>query len=119
MAKSTLLGNPTVVARVKEIVATARTEAVIPTLLAIANRPDLRPVLPGIHVPTAVIWGEEDRLIPPADSQGLVAGIAKAVGVGVSGAGHLPCLESPMAFTTEIERLLERLPARWSPPSSS
>lgn len=98
-------GGP-VVDTVRAIVRSVRSAAIVGSLKAIAGRPDLSPVLSLIHVPTLVIWGEEDRLIPPAQSRSMVTGISNCSGVGISGAGHLPSLEAPEAFTRALREFL-------------
>ncbi|MCI4366482.1 MAG: alpha/beta hydrolase [Thermoplasmata archaeon] len=86
------------------------------TLRAIADRPDLRPALPDIRMPTVVIWGWEDRVIPPAPSAAMVYRIPGSRGVGIPHAGHLPSLEDPTDFDRPIRELLDRLPAFSHPP---
>lgn len=102
-------GGP-VVDQIRTMVRDARSSTVIATLQAIADRPDLSPVLPTIGVPTLVIWGEDDRLIPPAQTRAMVERIPGATGVGIPGAGHLPSMESPQAFTKAIIRFEDGMP---------
>jgi pimeloyl-ACP methyl ester carboxylesterase len=71
-----------------------------------AHRPDLTPVLRTIKVPTLVIWGEEDRLIPPIETQALSQELAQATGVGIPEAGHLPMLEAPERFNDALRSFL-------------
>ncbi len=66
---------------------------------AILDRPDSRPNLPGIRVPTLVLAGEADAMTPPALSAEIAAGIPGALLRLVPGAGHLPPLEQPVAVT--------------------
>jgi len=73
---------------------------------AILNRPDSRPDLPGICVPTLVLAGEADAMTPPALSAEIAAGIPGAVLRLVPGAGHLPPLEQPVAVTNLLLRWL-------------
>ena len=66
---------------------------------AIVARPDSRPDLPRIAVPTLVAVGAGDQLTPPehaAEIAGLVPGAALHV---VEGAGHLLPMERPDAAT--------------------
>jgi pimeloyl-ACP methyl ester carboxylesterase len=94
---------------VRAMVRSAQSRTIIGTLKAIAGRPDLTPVLPTITVPTLVIWGEEDTLIPPAQSRSMVPRIRASSGVGIPGAGHLPSLEAPAPFGNALVDLLGRL----------
>jgi 3-oxoadipate enol-lactonase len=107
VAESTVRDRPAIVQTVREIVQAAPTRAILPTLQAIADRPDLTPILSRIQVPTLVLWGEKDGLIPPAQTQALVPRIRGAQGEGFPNAGHLASLESPEAFNTAIRKFLD------------
>lgn len=70
---------------------------------AIMSRPDARPGLAAITVPTLVLVGEEDLITPPAEAHEIATGIgAKARLVVVPGCGHLSTLEAPEAVTREL-----------------
>lgn len=70
---------------------------------AILTRPDSRPVLPLIHVPTLVAVGDSDILTPPAHAEEIHKGIPGSVLHRFSRCGHLPPMESPQE-TTDILR---------------
>jgi 3-oxoadipate enol-lactonase len=74
-------------------------------LEALTNRPDFGPDLDKIDVPTLVLRGATDELVPreTADAQ-----IPDAELVAVADAGHLVSLEQSEAVSRAIERLLER-----------
>jgi 3-oxoadipate enol-lactonase len=97
---------------VRGMVREARNPALRGSLTAMAGRPDLTPVLSTIAVPTLVVWGEEDHLIPPAQTQSMVARIRDSEGVGIPDAGHLPSLEAPDPFGDAVRGLLDRVPVR-------
>lgn len=70
---------------------------------AIMGRPDSRPGLAAIAVPTLVLVGEEDAITPPAEAQEIAAGIGgHARLVTVPGCGHLSTIEMPEAVTAEL-----------------
>jgi len=74
---------------------------------AIMRRPDSRPVLAGLSIPTLVLVGEEDQITPVAEAQemaGLVGVCARLAIVGEC--GHLSTLEAPEAVTGELLRWL-------------
>ncbi len=104
-------GGP-VVEVARTMVQSARSPTIRNTLRAMAGRPDLTPVLATIRVPSLVIWGEEDQLIAPAETQAMVARIPDASGQGIPGAGHLPSLESPKQFSRALGELLLRVTSR-------
>jgi 3-oxoadipate enol-lactonase len=69
---------------------------------------DLRPLLPRIAAPTAVIVGEEDHATPPAMARALAEGIAGATLRIVPGARHLLPIERPDIAAEAIAALLPR-----------
>ena len=109
LATRTIDTKPDVVDRVREIVRSVHSDRLVPTLRALANRPDFTPVLPNIRVPTLVVWGDSDGLIPPAQTSEMVTRIPGAVGQEIPGAGHLPSLEAPKDFYGSLDRFLSRL----------
>jgi pimeloyl-ACP methyl ester carboxylesterase len=66
---------------------------------AIMGRPDSRPGLAAIAVPTLVLVGSEDILTPPAEAEEIAGAIAGSKLVVVPGAGHLSTLEAPDSVT--------------------
>jgi pimeloyl-ACP methyl ester carboxylesterase len=62
---------------------------------AILSRPDSRPDLAAIRVPTRVLVGEADQLTPPDLAAEIASGIAGASLHVLPGCGHLPPLEQP------------------------
>jgi pimeloyl-ACP methyl ester carboxylesterase len=69
---------------------------------AIIARPDSRPGLASIAVPTLVLVGDTDTLTPPELAEELVAGIAKASLTVVPHCGHLSTLEQPEAVNRAL-----------------
>jgi 3-oxoadipate enol-lactonase len=65
--------------------------------------------LGAVHVPTLVISGEEDRLIPPAQSRATAELIEGASFHVIPGAGHISNVDSPAAFNELLLRFLERV----------
>lgn len=66
---------------------------------AILGRPDSRPDLPRIGVPTLVACGTADALTPPALAEEMAAAIPGARLALLPGCGHLPPMEDPAATT--------------------
>jgi 3-oxoadipate enol-lactonase len=84
-------------------------EGVARALEALADRPDSRPLLSEIEVPTLVLVGEDDALTPPADARAIAAAIPDAELLILPGAGHMANLESPEAFNTALLGFLEKV----------
>jgi 3-oxoadipate enol-lactonase len=110
VAQATWEAGGPVVQTVRAMVRSAPTRTVVNSLRAIAGRPDLSPVLSTVRVPTLVLWGEQDQLIPPAQTQSMVARIPGSLGVGIPGAGHLPSLEAPNLFDQALGDFLRHRP---------
>lgn len=76
-----------------------------------AERERVRRIANGIGVPTLLVWGNEDRMIPLAVGEHWVGEIPGAELVVLDGAGHNPQLEVPeelagviLAFAEKAER---------------
>lgn len=76
---------------------------------AIMARPDARPGLSAIAVPTLVLVGAEDAITPPQDAREIADGIGAAAHyVEVPRCGHLSTLEAPEAVTQALLDWLAR-----------
>lgn len=65
-----------------------------------------RDALAALPVPVQVLWGEADRIIPPAHGQGLPAQIPVHI---VPGAGHMPQMEQPAAVNARLAALVRSM----------
>lgn len=75
---------------------------------AIIARPDSRPDLSGIRVPTLVVVGEADAITVPEAAREMAAGIAGAKLVEVPKAGHMALAEQPDVVTQAMLDWLAR-----------
>jgi 3-oxoadipate enol-lactonase len=102
-------------ARVVEIMAQARPEAVAFGSRALATRADSQPTLATIDVPTLVIAGEEDRITPLAGLRAIFDAIpdtaSPRVFRAIEAAGHVPPMEQPERFAAHVAAFLTQLPA--------
>lgn len=96
------LSNRDLVERVRRIMLRQKPETVEADLLALRDRPDSRPGLAGIAIPTLVVVGEHDALTPPADAQAMAEAIPGARFVRIAGAGHLAPMERPGAVAAAL-----------------
>lgn len=69
-----------------------------------ARQEFLDPLLARIHVPTTIIWGTQDRLLPDACAQDFHHGIAGSQLILLPGAGHSPQSSSPAQVAQVILR---------------
>lgn len=83
-------------------------EAVAQASIAMAHRPDSRPDLPAIDVPTAVVVGEYDTITPLEMSRVMSDEIPGATLSIIPGAAHISNLEAPAAFGTALRAWLRR-----------
>jgi 3-oxoadipate enol-lactonase len=97
--------------RVKTTIADQPASAIAAAALGMAERPDSVPDLATIDVPTMVVTGTDDTLIPPDVTAGIADGVPGAELLRIVGAGHLSNLEAPDAFTAALEAVLNRLGA--------
>jgi len=94
--------RPEVVTRLLQIIGTPEPAALAAILRAIADRPDSRPLLPAITVPTLVLVGEEDTLTTPDSARVIAGGVRGARLVVIPQAGHLSNLEAAEIFNREL-----------------
>jgi 3-oxoadipate enol-lactonase len=83
------------VERLRRIILRQTADTIAADLAAMRDRPDSRPFLPQIGVPTLVLVGEEDALTPPADSRQMAEAIPGAKLVVAAECGHLSPMERP------------------------
>lgn len=72
------------------------------------HNPKLEGRLDRISAPTLVLWGGEDRFIPPAHGERYAARIRGATLQLIPACGHLPVIERPDAFVTAVQAFLAR-----------
>ena len=94
---------------VKAIIADQTPGAIAAAALGMAERPDSVPDLPGIDVPTLVITGTADRLIPPDVTAGIAGLVPDAELVRIEGAGHLSNLEARESFDAALDAVVTRI----------
>ncbi len=100
--------DPRMVAAVLGFMAPSRPAGVIGALLGMAERPDAASLLPQIAVPTLIITGADDTLIPPAESETLAQAIRGAELKVIPRAGHLVTFEQPDEFNHVLTEWLNR-----------
>jgi pimeloyl-ACP methyl ester carboxylesterase len=67
--------------------------------------------IPDVRVPTLILWGGRDRLIPPADAERFHREIAGSRLVVFPELGHVPHEEDPAATAEAVKSFLEQLGA--------
>ncbi|MBU0493113.1 MAG: alpha/beta hydrolase [Chloroflexi bacterium] len=78
--------------------------------LLAARSPDLASRLDEVRMPTLVITGDDDRIVPTAQSVRLAGELPNAELVVVPNCGHIPHEECPAAFLLAVSDFLGKLP---------
>jgi 3-oxoadipate enol-lactonase len=94
--------------RVRGFMAASTPAGVAGALLGMAGRTDSTAFLARIVVPTLVVTGAEDVLVPPAESEKLARAIRGAQLEVIAHAGHLVTFEQPDQFNRALEGWLNR-----------
>ena len=81
---------------------------------AAAERPDAQAALSSIRVPTLILTGEDDKIIPPQRSAEMAQAIAGARFVRLPRCGHVPTLERPQQTRDALDAWMASPP---DPPS--
>lgn len=71
------------------------------------DSPRMEPWLSNIRVPTLLLWGREDRMVPLASAKTWIAGIPHARLECWDGVGHLPMVERPEQTAAQYREFLE------------
>ncbi len=99
--------SPAVVERTRSLILEQDPAAVAWAQRAMAARPDSGSLLRSLGVPTLIVRGAEDSLIPRAEADALAELMPGADVVEIAGAGHLPPLETPLEFSAVVRAWLE------------
>lgn len=84
-------------------------EGVQAALLGLAARADARAWLDSIAVPTVVVAGQQDRIVPGDRAEEMAAAIAGSSLTVIEGAGHMPMLERPSETADALRTWLARV----------
>jgi len=109
LSPKTYESNPDKVKRVERFMTSISVPGIIGALEGMKNRPDSTPLLGEIAVPTLIIHGEDDQLIPFQEAQDMHSAIANSTMILMSSAGHLPNMEQPEWFNQAVMEFIEKL----------
>jgi pimeloyl-ACP methyl ester carboxylesterase len=102
------LDDPAVAQPIFDMACEVGAEGFVREQQAIINRPDSRPLLVDINVPTVVIVGRQDQATPLSRSQEMAADIAQSRLVVLEDCGHMSPLERPEEVTAVLRRWLSQ-----------
>lgn len=102
LAPQTYQTRPDLVEQVRSITLGVSLEGVLGDLAAMKERPDSTPTLAQIDVPTLILHGAGDQIIPLSEAEAMRDGIRGSRLVVAQEAGHLPGLENAKAFNEAV-----------------
>jgi len=103
-----LTTHPELIPSMTELMMRTHPNGVVNALKGMAAREDATEWLGDITVPTVVITGSDDTLIPPEKSREMVQLLNRAWLVEIPGAGHMPMMENPDAVADALRALMMR-----------
>jgi 3-oxoadipate enol-lactonase len=101
--------NPRIVQDLRNVVSRTTPDAIAAAQRGMAARPDMTWLLPQIEVPTLVIAGAEDALVPPTEMRQIAASVPNGQFVEIPEAGHMTTVENPAAVNAAMAEFIGRL----------
>jgi pimeloyl-ACP methyl ester carboxylesterase len=109
MSPTTYQKQTDLVQQVEGIMQKTTPEGLISALMGMKSRPDSTPTLDKITVPTLILHGADDQIIPTSEAEAMHAAIQGSQFIIVPDAGHLPNLEQPQIFNQAVDGFLAGL----------
>lgn len=103
---ATLSDNSILLNQVRQIMQSTALEGFKGDLLGMKNRPDSTPLLSQINIPTLLVFGEQDQIIPLDEARAMHAAIPGSRLEIIADAGHLLNLEQPQKFNEILRRFI-------------
>jgi 2-hydroxy-6-oxonona-2,4-dienedioate hydrolase len=100
------LVTPEWVEAIRRVVTTRRTALRVLQVARAAKRHNVEERLSQINVPTLLVWGKDDRLVPPVYADEFARRIPGARLQSVDHAGHAPHLEQPETVARMVRDFL-------------
>ncbi len=107
LTPKTIAETPDLANATRAMMARQPVDGIVAALVAMRDRPDSTPTLAQVAVPTLVITGREDTLVPPKDAEMMQQAIQGARLVSIPNAAHLSNFEQPEAFSRAVMEFLK------------
>lgn len=105
-APQTLRQQPAIVEATNQVMLRSSPEGIAAALRGMAERPDVTSRLSELDVPTLVLCGEHDGIVPLAEMHDIAVKLPRAKFVEIKDAGHMAPLEQPAAVNAAIRAFL-------------
>jgi pimeloyl-ACP methyl ester carboxylesterase len=109
LSPKTYDSNPDLVKQVAEIMNRTSPEGIVAALMGMKERPDSTPFLDQISVPTLIVHGADDQIIPTGEAEAMHAAIKNSRLEIIPDAGHLLNMEQPTSFNRVVLEFLADL----------
>jgi len=103
LSPKTLTARPDLVDRVRKIMRGISIDGIVGDLTGMRDRLDSTPLLNEINIPTLVIYGADDQIIPLSEVEFMHQAIINSELKIIPDAGHLPNLEQPELFNQIVK----------------
>jgi len=114
LGKTTLATKRAGVETLRRLIGSSSPEAVAQACYGLASRRDSRCLLVDIKLPTLIVAGSEDAVVPSAQAEIMQREIRDSSLVVVEECGHLINLEQPKVLDGVVKNFLNRLPGTFS-----
>ena len=103
LSPKTLTARPDLVDRVRKIMRGISVDGIVGDLTGMRDRMDSTPLLTQINIPTLIIYGADDQIIPLSEVEFMHQAIINSELKIIPDAGHLPNLEQPELFNQVVK----------------
>jgi pimeloyl-ACP methyl ester carboxylesterase len=103
LSPKTLTTRPELVNRVRKIMRGISVDGIVGDLTGMRDRLDSTPLLTQINIPTLIIYGADDQIIPLSEVEFMHQAIINSELKIIPDAGHLPNLEQPELFNQVVK----------------
>ena len=105
-SETSLNDKPEEVSSIEQTILQTRSETIINTLRALAERKETCSSLHNISIPVLILVGEDDQITPPPAAQKMNSLITGSRLQVIKNAGHLSNLENPDSFNSHLQIFL-------------
>ncbi len=107
LGRTTLQTRPELATKIKNLIVRNPPEGIAQGSLAMATRRDSTDLLEQIHLPTLILSGEEDSIVPAMPPAVMHQKIADSTWISIEQCGHLMNLERPDIFNNAVLEFLQ------------